>query len=139
MLDDSTTFYALPYEGINVSLGQVLSKGKGKIIIFQYSNHKINLVIFTSKINFIGSVSEIVARWLSSAGVNPTRLIDTTDIEFDQLQLSIDSLKVAGSLDEAKAVELLQQDSKTLLSVSVEIGSEAKADQTALTIILGTS
>lgn len=84
-----------------------------------------------------GSVSEIVAKWLSSAGVDPTRLIDTTDIEFDQLQLSIDSLKLAGSLDEAKAVELLQQDSKTLLSVSVEMGSEAKTEQTALANVLG--
>ncbi|OXU28898.1 hypothetical protein TSAR_008176 [Trichomalopsis sarcophagae] len=110
-LDDTTTFYTLPYEGTNISLWKVVSKGKG-------------------------SVSEIVAKWLSSAGVDPTRLIDTTDIEFDQLQLSIDSLKLAGSLDEAKAVELLQQDSKALLSVSVEIGSEAKTEQTALANVL---
>lgn len=93
--------------------------------------------IISKYLNSIGSVSEIVAKWLSSAGIDPARLIDTTDIEFDQLQLSIDSLKLVGSLDEAKAVELLQQDSKALLSVSVEIGSEAKTEQTALANVLG--
>ena len=65
------------------------------------------------------------------------QLIDTTDIEFDRLQLSIDSLKFAGSLDEAKAVDVLQQDSQALLSLSIEIGSEAKTDQTASASVLG--
>lgn len=64
-------------------------------------------------------------------------MIDTTDIEFDQVQLSIDSLKFDGSLEEAKAVEKLQEDPKTLLSIPIEIGSEAKTEQTTLAIVLG--
>lgn len=87
--------------------------------------------------NFVGSVSEIVAKWLGSAGVDPIRLVDTADIEFDQLLLPIESMKVTGSLDEEKAVALEQEDSKALLSVSVEIGSEAKTEQTALSNVLG--
>lgn len=82
-------------------------------------------------------MSEIVAKWLSSTGLDPARLIDTTDIEFDQMQLSVDSLKMVGSLDEAAAMELSQQEQMKLLSVSIEIGSEAKADLTAQSYVLG--
>ena len=78
-----------------------------------------------------------MAKWLSSAGLDPSRLIDTTDIEFDQMQLPIDSIKHLESLDEACATELTQQDRERLLSIPVEVGSEAKDDQTALTYILG--
>ncbi|XP_015586731.1 rab3 GTPase-activating protein non-catalytic subunit isoform X2 [Cephus cinctus] len=109
--DNTTVFFSIPFEKIDISLGTVLSKGKG-------------------------SVSEIVAKWLASAGLDPARLIDTTDVEFDHMELSIDSLKMAGSLDEAAASELSQQDQMKLLSVSVEIGSEAKADTTAQAFIL---
>lgn len=110
--DHTTEFFRTPFEFSNVSLGYVLSKGKG-------------------------SVSEIVAKWLSSTGLDPARLIDTTDVEFDQMQLSVDSLRMVGSLDEAAAMELSQQDQMRLLSVSVEIGNEAKADTTAQNQILG--
>lgn len=109
--DHTTKFCSTSFESIDISLGYVLSKGKG-------------------------SVSEIVARWLSSTGLDPARLIDTTDVEFDQMELSVDSLKMAGSLDEAAAMELSQQEKMRLLSVSVEIGSEAKADLTAQNYIL---
>ncbi|XP_014218423.1 rab3 GTPase-activating protein regulatory subunit isoform X2 [Copidosoma floridanum] len=108
-LDDTTKFYALPYESTPISLGLILSKGKG-------------------------FVSEIVAKWLSSSGVDPARLIDTTDIEFDQLQLSTDSSK-AQSLIEAKAVESIQ-DTKAVLAVSIEVGTEAKTDQSAVATVL---
>ncbi|XP_058803180.1 rab3 GTPase-activating protein non-catalytic subunit isoform X2 [Phymastichus coffea] len=112
-LDETTTFYTLPHEAINVSLGLVLSKGKG-------------------------SVSEIVAKWLSSAGVDPARLIDTTDVEFEQLRLvAADSAQLSSSSDEAKAVELkLQQHPTALLPVSVEIGREAYPKPTALANVL---
>lgn len=81
-------------------------------------------------------MSEIVAKWLRSSGIDPARLIDTTDIEFDQMQLSEDSLKFSGSLEEARAVEK-SQDPKALLSIPIEIGDEAKTEQTAMAIILG--
>lgn len=34
----------------------------------------------------VGSVSELVARWLSSAGLDPHRLVDLSDVEFDNLE-----------------------------------------------------
>ena len=51
------------------------------------------------------------------------------------MQLSVDSLKCDGMLDEAKAVE--QQDARALLAATVEIGTEAKTEQTALEKVLG--
>lgn len=84
-----------------------------------------------------GSVSELVAKWLSTTGIDPARLIDTTDVEFDQLQLSVDPLQVSDSLDEATAVDVPQQEQTKLLSLSVEIGDEAKANATMEACILG--
>lgn len=109
--DASTPYYTLPYEAKYISLGYVLSSGKG-------------------------SISEIVAKWLSSAGLDPTRLIDTTDIEFEQIQTTKDSMQRIGSLDEACAVELTKQDRDNLLTLAVEIGSEAKDDQSALSYVI---
>lgn len=109
--DRSTPFYTLPYESKHISLGYVLSSGKG-------------------------SISEIVAKWLSAAGLDPTRLIDTTDIEFEHIQYSKDFMQRIGSLDEACAVELTRQDRDKLLSLAVEVGSEAKDDQTALSYVI---
>lgn len=57
--DFTNRFYSLPHENIQISLALVLSKGKG-------------------------SVSEIVARWLSGSGLEPVQLIDPTDVEFEQ-------------------------------------------------------
>lgn len=84
-----------------------------------------------------GSVSELVAKWLSTTGVDPTRLIDTTDVEFDQLQLSVNSLQSNDALEEATEVEVPQQEHTKLLSLSVEIGDEAKVNTTAEACILG--
>ncbi|XP_051155116.1 rab3 GTPase-activating protein non-catalytic subunit [Leptopilina boulardi] len=109
--DHSTPYYTLPYEANYISLGYVLSSGKG-------------------------SISEIVAKWLSSAGLDPTRLIDTTDIEFEHIHSIKDSMQRIDSLDEACAVELKQQDRDKLLSLAVEVGSEAKDDQTALSYVI---
>ncbi|EZA61233.1 Rab3 GTPase-activating protein non-catalytic subunit [Ooceraea biroi] len=111
MPDETTQFFALPFIRYKVSLALILSKGKG-------------------------SVSELVAKWLSTTGIDPARLIDTTDVEFDQLQLSVDSLQLAEALDEATAVQVPQQEREKLLSLSVEIGDEAKASTTAEAYIL---
>jgi len=82
-----------------------------------------------------GSISELVAKWLSTTGINPAQLIDTTDVEFDQSQSSVDSLQ--SMLDEAAAVEISRQEEAKLLSLSIEIGEEAKANTTAEAYILG--
>jgi hypothetical protein len=34
----------------------------------------------------VGSVSELVAHWLSSAGLDPHKLVDLSDVEFDNLE-----------------------------------------------------
>lgn len=82
-------------------------------------------------------MSELVAKWLSTTGIDPARLIDTTDVEFDQLQLSVDPLQLTDSLDEATAIDVPQQEQTKLLSLSVEIGDEAKANATMEACILG--
>nr|XP_012216087.1 PREDICTED: rab3 GTPase-activating protein non-catalytic subunit isoform X1 [Linepithema humile] len=109
--DETTQFFSLPFVKYDISLASILSKGKG-------------------------SVSELVAKWLSTTGIDPTRLIDTTDVEFDQLQLSVDSLQSNDALDEATSVEVPQQEQTKLLSLSVEIGDEAKVNTTAEACIL---
>ncbi|XP_011310795.1 rab3 GTPase-activating protein non-catalytic subunit [Fopius arisanus] len=50
-------FYALPYQKIDVSMGYVISRGKG-------------------------SISEIVAKWLSSSGIDPEALIEEESLNF---------------------------------------------------------
>ncbi|XP_076178627.1 rab3 GTPase activating protein isoform X3 [Ptiloglossa arizonensis] len=77
--DATTKFFALPFVKFDISLRSVLSKGKG-------------------------SVSEIVAKWVASTGVDPAQLVDTTDIEFDQTLLSNDSFEITNSLDEASNI-----------------------------------
>ncbi|KAK0157715.1 hypothetical protein PV328_011418 [Microctonus aethiopoides] len=56
--DETTQFFALPFEKLDISLGNIVARGKG-------------------------SVSEIVARWLASSGIDPVQLIDPTDVEFN--------------------------------------------------------
>ncbi|XP_025154199.1 rab3 GTPase-activating protein non-catalytic subunit isoform X2 [Harpegnathos saltator] len=109
--DQTTQFFALPFTKCDISLSLIISKGKG-------------------------SVSELVAKWLSTTSINPARLIDTTDVEFDQLQLSVDSLQLNDVLDEVSAVDIPQQEQTKLLSLSVEIGDEAKVDTTTEACIL---
>lgn len=84
-----------------------------------------------------GSVSELVAKWLSTTGIDPVRLIDTTDVEFDQLQLSVDSLQQFTDTNEATAVQVSQQEQTKLVSLSIEIGDEAKINTTTEACILG--
>ncbi|KAL6256765.1 hypothetical protein P5V15_011702 [Pogonomyrmex californicus] len=110
ILDETTQFYALPFTRNDISLASILSKGRG-------------------------SVSELVAKWLGTTGIDPARLIDTTDIEFDQ-QLSVDSVQLIDTLSEATAVEVSRQDRMKLLSLSVEIGDEAKVDTTTEASVL---
>lgn len=111
VLDDTTQFFALPFAKCDVSLSLILTKGKG-------------------------SVSEIVARWLSSTGIDPAEIVDTKDIEFEQTQVSLNPEKSVDSLEEACNVDVSSQDQEKLLSLSVELGSEAKTDTSAKTDIL---
>lgn len=107
--DETTKFPALPFEKLEISLANIINKGKG-------------------------SVSEMVARWLASSGVNPARLIDTTDVEFDQTE---QSETIGEQMNEAGgAVSLPKEDTEMLLKEPVEIGSEAKTDSTACARIL---
>lgn len=82
-------------------------------------------------------MSEAVAKWLSSAGLHPDRFIDTRDVEFNDMQLSVDSLNATGTLDEASAIDIPKEDRTNLVPMCVEIGSEAKADATAQSYVLG--
>ncbi|XP_011502639.1 PREDICTED: rab3 GTPase-activating protein non-catalytic subunit [Ceratosolen solmsi marchali] len=108
-LDETTPFYTLPYKITTVSLELVLSKGKG-------------------------SVSEIVSKWLSSTGVDPALLIDESNTELEQWNLSENSLKFTGWSDEAKSVDFLQQDSKNF---APEIdGDTTNTQHTALAKVL---
>ncbi|XP_015117604.1 rab3 GTPase-activating protein non-catalytic subunit [Diachasma alloeum] len=56
--NSSGRFNSLPYERLDISMGYIISKGKG-------------------------SISEIVAKWLSSSGVDPESLIDP-HVEYSQ-------------------------------------------------------
>ncbi|XP_034944441.1 rab3 GTPase-activating protein non-catalytic subunit [Chelonus insularis] len=62
--DDSMTFLKLPSEKIDISLSDIISKGKG-------------------------AVSEIVACWLATSGIDPSKLIDTRDREFDSMSKQV--------------------------------------------------
>ncbi|PSN52085.1 Rab3 GTPase-activating protein non-catalytic subunit [Blattella germanica] len=78
--------YCCPYGRPSVSLSYVLSKGKG-------------------------SVSELVAQWLSCSGVDPTRLVDLSDIEFDNMEqqekpTEDTSFKKASSVDIKEGAKL---------------------------------
>ena len=84
-----------------------------------------------------GSISEIVAKWLSCAGLDPTRLVDTTDIEFEKYPIPSPFLNNSGPLDEASAEEETQEERDG--SMSVEVGNEAQDDQTASSYVLGNS
>ncbi|XP_014294842.1 rab3 GTPase-activating protein non-catalytic subunit [Microplitis demolitor] len=105
-IDDSTNFLALPFEKLEVSLGNVIAEGQG-------------------------SVSEIVAKWLSTSGVDPSRLIDTSDVEFDS-GFQVD----AADTQEAKEQPLTKEEAVSLINQSVEIGNEARADSSSLAQIL---
>lgn len=74
---------------------------------------------------FAGSISEIVAKWLSSSGVDPIKLIDTTDIEFDRLHLIQELLKNEAHLQSTDVPELTVQSSLA----PIETGSEAKDEE----------
>ncbi|XP_011867748.1 PREDICTED: rab3 GTPase-activating protein non-catalytic subunit isoform X2 [Vollenhovia emeryi] len=106
--DETTQFFALPFARSDTCLASILSRGRG-------------------------SVSELVAKWLGTTGIDPGQLIDTSDVEFDQLQLSVDSVQLTAddTLSEATPVQVPRHERTKLLSLSVEIGNEAKVDTTA--------
>ncbi|XP_034172933.2 rab3 GTPase activating protein isoform X1 [Osmia lignaria lignaria] len=108
--DTTTQFLALPFTKFNISLSSVLSKGKG-------------------------SVSEIVAKWIVSTGIDPALLVDTTDTEFDQMKLTNNSFDRLNMSDETSSADL-KQDSETSISVPIETEKEVKTDTTACTCIL---
>ncbi|XP_071637599.1 rab3 GTPase-activating protein non-catalytic subunit isoform X3 [Temnothorax longispinosus] len=113
--DETTRFFALPFARNDISLASILSRGRG-------------------------SVSELVAKWLATTGVDPARLIDTTDVEFDQLMhvSMVESTHVTAddTLNEATAVQVPRHERTKLLSLSVERGDEAKVDATAEACVL---
>lgn len=82
-------------------------------------------------------MSEIVAKWIASTGIDPANLVDTTDIEFDQTQLINDSPKVTSASDEASNIDVPQNGPEQAPPTLVEIGTEVKSDATASTCILG--
>ncbi|XP_071862105.1 rab3 GTPase activating protein isoform X1 [Bombus fervidus] len=100
--DTTTQFFALPFVKFDISLGSVLSKGKG-------------------------SVSEIVAKWITSTGIDPSQLVDTTDTEFDHTRSTNDSLEVLNSSDEVCNVDDVSQPNvEKPLSESLDTESEEK-------------
>ncbi|KYN19865.1 Rab3 GTPase-activating protein non-catalytic subunit [Trachymyrmex cornetzi] len=109
--DETTRFFVLPFTKNDTCLASILSGGRG-------------------------SVSELVAKWLGTTGIDPARLIDTTDVEFDQLQLSVDSLQQFTDTNEATTVQVSEQERSKLVSLSIEIGDEAKINTTTEACIL---
>ncbi|KZC10899.1 Rab3 GTPase-activating protein non-catalytic subunit [Dufourea novaeangliae] len=112
LLSDATTqFFQLPFVKFDISLGSVLLKGKG-------------------------SVSEIVAKWIVSTGIDPVQLVDMTDIEFDQAQLTNNCLGLTSATDETCNTDASQHEAEKPSLTSDEIGNEVKDDTTATTCIL---
>ncbi|XP_033310060.1 rab3 GTPase-activating protein non-catalytic subunit isoform X2 [Bombus bifarius] len=110
--DTTTQFFALPFAKFDISLGSVLSKGKG-------------------------SVSEIVAKWITSTGIDPSQLVDTTDTEFDHARPTNDSLEVLNSSDEICNVDdVLQSNVEKHLLESLDTESEEKDSTNANICIL---
>ncbi|XP_012241653.1 rab3 GTPase-activating protein non-catalytic subunit isoform X3 [Bombus impatiens] len=110
--DTTTQFFALPFVKFDISLGSVLSKGKG-------------------------SVSEIVAKWITSTGIDPSQLVDTTDTEFDHARPTNDSLEVLNSSDEICNVDDVSQSNvEKPLSESLDTESEEKDSTNANICIL---
>ncbi|XP_076244895.1 rab3 GTPase activating protein isoform X2 [Calliopsis andreniformis] len=109
--DDTTQFFALSFDKLDISLGSILLGGKG-------------------------SVSEIVAKWIASTGIDPAMLIDTTDIEFDQTQLTNDSLEGLHSLNNTFNVSDVPSEDSVEPSMPVEVENEVKSDPSATTCIL---
>ncbi|KAG7206612.1 hypothetical protein KM043_000293 [Ampulex compressa] len=103
--DDTTQFFALPFSKYDISLGLIFAKGKG-------------------------SVSEIIAKWLSSTGIDPAALVITADAECDQ------SPENPLDVTETADVELSEKDRRYLLSAQVDIGSEVKSDTSARARVL---
>ncbi|XP_068975314.1 rab3 GTPase-activating protein non-catalytic subunit isoform X1 [Bombus flavifrons] len=110
--DTTTQFFALPFVKFDISLGSVLSKGKG-------------------------SVSEIVAKWITSTGIDPSQLVDTTDTEFDHTRPTNDSSEVLNSSDEICNVDDVSQSNvEKPLSESLDTESEEKDSTNANICIL---
>ncbi|OAD61467.1 Rab3 GTPase-activating protein non-catalytic subunit [Eufriesea mexicana] len=107
-------FFALPFVKFDISLGSVVSKGKG-------------------------SVSEIVAKWIASAGIDPSQLVDTTDIEFDHIQSTSDSLEIINFLNKPKYVEDAPEyhsEKSEIVPESLDTKSEDKDSTNVTTCIL---
>jgi hypothetical protein len=76
-----------------------------------------------------GCVSELVARWLSFAGLDPRRLVDLSDVEFDNVEqqhTEENAFRKAASLDIKEGCKL-----------EVEQGAEATPANDHESAILG--
>lgn len=82
-------------------------------------------------------MSEIVAKWIASTGIDPSELIDTTDTEFDHMQTTNDFLEVPNSSDEICNVNVSQFDLKKPFSISSDIKNEDKDNINTTACILG--
>ncbi|PNF37324.1 hypothetical protein B7P43_G00463 [Cryptotermes secundus] len=79
LLDSVLRQKPTPVEG-----GAVPVSGRPQLFCCPYSRPAVSLSYLLNKGK--GSVSELVARWLSSAGLDPDRLVDLSDVEFDNLE-----------------------------------------------------
>lgn len=83
-------------------------------------------------------MSEIVAKWIASTGIDPSELIDTTDTEFDHMRTTNDFLEVPNSSDEiSNADNVSQFDLEKSLSISSDIKNENKDNINTTSCILG--
>ena len=90
--------------------------------------HSVIMNLFVST---TGSVSELVARWLSCAGVDPLRLVDLSDVEFDNVEQQVQTS------DENNIKKTSSVDIKEGLKLEVEQGSEVTPANEHETEILG--
>lgn len=83
-------------------------------------------------------MSEIIAKWIASTGIDPSKLIDTSDTEFDHMQTKNDFLEVSNSSDEICNVDNVSQfDLEKPISISSDIKNEDKDNINSTVCILG--
>lgn len=82
-------------------------------------------------------MSEIVAKWIVSTGIDPAQLVNMIDNEFDESQLPNNTAGVTNTSDKPCNAEVSQHDTEQSLLIDTQIEIEAKDDPTATTYILG--
>lgn len=90
-------------------------------------------VEYISSSMILGSVSEIVAKWLSSTGVHPAQLVDMADVEFEQLHF-VENVVLEKEVSAINSQEDAIEDAPSL---SVENQTEPTTNTTAQAWVLG--